>query len=174
MSFSFARVSPLIVIVVHLDLDLASSFAARNEPFLLFDASASAASNGTDVDAAETNAGSSLVAAAVDPVTADTDRVSCTDSDTVDMDEASDVDDVVDPTDLDDVKPGRPAVRAGIVRGPSFFTVGFTVLLPVETGVFVLGLKGEFWAAMCVCASCASSQWWCGHSIPIGQTFLLI
>ena len=146
-----------MVIVVHLDLDLASSFAARKEPFLLFDASATAANNGTDVDAAETNAGSSLVDAAAVTMAADTDRVSCTDQ-AVDMDEASDVDDVVDPVDLDDVKPGGPAVGAGIVRGPSFFSVGLTVLLPVETGVFVFGLKGEFWAAMCVCASCASSQ----------------
>ena len=144
------------MIVVHLDLDLASSFAARNEPFLLFDTSATAANNGTDVDAAETNAGSSLVDAAVVPVAADTDRVSCTDSDAVDMDEASDVDDVVDPVDLDDVLPGRPAVRAGIVRGASFFSVGLIVPLPVGTGVLVFSLKREFWAALCACASCAS------------------
>ena len=145
------------MIVVHLDLDLASSFAARKEPFLLFDASATAADNGTDADAAETNAGSTLVDAAAVPMAADTDRVSCTDQ-AVDMDEASDVDDVVDPVDLDDVMPGGPAVRAGIVRGASFFSVGLIVPLPVGSGVFVFCLKGEFWMAMCVCASCASSQ----------------
>ena len=149
-----------MVIVVHLDLDLASSFAARKEPFLLFVASATAANNGTDVDAAETNAGSSLVDAAAVTMAADTDRVSCTDQ-AVDMDEASDVDGVFDPVDLDDVNdvmPGGPAAKAGIVQGASVFSVGFIVPPPVGSGVFVFGLKGEFWVVMCVCVSCASSQ----------------
>ena len=146
-----------MVIVVHLDLDLASSFAARKESFLLFDASATAADNGTDADAAETNAGSSLVGAAAVAMAVGTDRVSCTDQ-AVDMDEASDVDGVFDPVDLDDVMPGGPAARAGIVRGASIFSVGFIVPPPVGSGVFVFGLKGEFWVVMCICASCASSQ----------------
>ena len=149
-----------MVIVVHLDLDLASSFAARKESFLLFDASAAAADNGTDADAAETNACSSPAGAAAVAKAVGTDRVSCTDQ-AVDMDEASDVDGVFGPVNLDDVSdvmPGGPAAKAGIVQGASVFSVGFIVPPPVGSGVFVFGLKGGFWEVLCICASCASSQ----------------
>ena len=57
LSLSLARDSSLMVIVVHLDFDLVSSFAARREPFLLIGATASLAKGGADADPSGTSAG---------------------------------------------------------------------------------------------------------------------
>ena len=127
------------MIVVHLDLDLASSFAARVVPFLLFDVSAPMVNDddvdiGADVDAdaPATNPGSgggvgdvADVVDAVEPV------------DLVDTDDSDESDDVV-------VKPGRMATETVSAKGPGVF---FVPLL-AETGIF--GLEGGFWVASCV------------------------
>ena len=80
-----------MVIVVHLDFDLVSSFAARREPFLLFGATAFLANEGTDADTVGTNAGSTSAGSA-DPA-----RVFRADGGIVGINDASEVDEVVDP-----------------------------------------------------------------------------
>ena len=134
LSLSLARDSSLMVIVVHLDFDLVSSFAARREPFLLFGATAFLANEGTDADTVGTNAGSTSAGSA-DPA-----RVFRADGGIVGISDASEVDEVVDPVDSVDgvdspelyspdlgdmmILPGGPlVVVAGSACGSSLPTV---------------------------------------------------
>ena len=89
-----------MVIVVHLDLDLVSSFAVRREPFLLFGATAFLVNKGTDADTVGTKAGSTPAGSA-DPA-----RVFRADGGIVGINDASEVDEVVDHVDSVDVSLG--------------------------------------------------------------------
>ena len=82
-----------MVIVVHLDFDLVSSFAARREPFLLFGATAFLANKGTEADIVGTSAGGTPAGSA-DPA-----LVFRVDGGIVGIRDASEVDEVVDPVD---------------------------------------------------------------------------
>ena len=82
-----------MVIVVHLDFDLVSSFAARREPFLLLGATAFLAKEGSGADAIGTNAGSTSAGSA-DPV-----RDFRAGGGIVGISDAPEVDEVVDPVD---------------------------------------------------------------------------
>ena len=191
-----------MVIVVHLDFDLVSSFVARREPFLLFGATAFLANKGTEADTVETSAGGTPAGSANPAL------VLRVDGGIVGIRDASEVDEVVDPVDsvdgvdspefdspelelgLGDVmmlmSPGWPFVAvAGSACGsslpPDCIDDCTIVTRSAETGTVeadksVLKTETEtegapcvgggggscaaglYFAAPCICVSCASSQ----------------
>ena len=97
-----------MVIVVHLDFDLVSSFAARREPFLLLGATAFLAKEGSGADTIGTNAGSTSAGSA-DPARAFRAGggivcIAC-------ISDAPEVDEVVDPVDSVDGVDGVDGVE---------------------------------------------------------------